>query len=56
MILTYQGILVNVQVRITMATDIRTLKTEGLPPSLPAGGNLTVTRRGPGNAECEMGY
>ena len=38
-----------------MATDIRTVKAEGLPPSLPAGGNLTMTRRGPGNTECERG-
>lgn len=30
--------------RITMVTDIRTLKTGGLPPSLPAGGRLAVAR------------
>lgn len=55
MTLTYQVIPINVLMRITMVTDIRTLKTGGLPPSLPAGGRLTVARRGPGNTECEMG-
>lgn len=55
MILTYQVTLINVQMRNATVTDIRTVKTEGLPPSLPAGGNLTVTRRGPGNTECEIG-
>lgn len=34
MTLTYQVIPINVLMRITMVTDIRTLKTGGLPPSL----------------------